>query len=82
VQALGNLLVLALLVGPAATAALLTRRLGTMMALATLFAVAAAAGGIYLSYYADTAGGASIAAVVVGAYVCVAAGSRLRPSWA
>ena len=77
VQALGNLLVLALLVGPAATARLLTWRLGTMMALATLFAVVAGAGGIYLSYYADTAGGASIAAVVVAAYVCVAAGSRL-----
>jgi ABC-type Mn2+/Zn2+ transport system permease subunit len=77
VQALGNLLVLALLVGPAATARLLTWRLGTMMALATLFAVAAAAGGIYLSYYADTAGGASIAAVVAAGYVCVAAGSRL-----
>jgi ABC-type Mn2+/Zn2+ transport system permease subunit len=77
VQALGNLLVLALLVGPAATARLLTWRLGTMMALATLIAVAAAAGGLYLSYYADTAGGASIAAVVVAAYVCVAAGSRL-----
>jgi ABC-type Mn2+/Zn2+ transport system permease subunit len=77
VQALGNLLVLAVLVGPAAAAGLVTERIGPMMALAALLAVAAGAGGLYLSYYADTAGGASIAAVVVALYMCVAAAARL-----
>jgi ABC-type Mn2+/Zn2+ transport system permease subunit len=72
VQALGTLLVLAMLVAPAATAALVTHRLPAMMALATLLAAACAAGGIYLSYYADTAAGASIAAVLVTVHVATA----------
>jgi ABC-type Mn2+/Zn2+ transport system permease subunit len=68
VQGLGNLLVVAVLVGPAACARALTRRMSTMMVLAALIAVAAGLGGIYLSYYAGTAAGASIAAVLVGTY--------------
>jgi ABC-type Mn2+/Zn2+ transport system permease subunit len=68
VQGLGNLLVVAVLVGPAACARALTRRMSTMMLAAAAIAVLAGIGGIYLSYYADTAAGASIAAVMVGAY--------------
>jgi len=78
VQALGSLLVLAMLVGPAATAALVSRRLVPMMALATLLALLGGGAGIYLSYYADTAGGASIAAAITATYVCVALAGRLR----
>ena len=77
VQALGTLLALAMLVGPAATARLLTHRLPAMMALAAVIAAAGGAGGIYLSYYADTAAGASIAAVVVAFHVVAVAGLRL-----
>jgi ABC-type Mn2+/Zn2+ transport system permease subunit len=69
VQGLGALLVVTILVGPAASARLVARRMAPMMALATLFAVLTGAGGLYLSYYADTAGGASIAAVVVAVYL-------------
>jgi ABC-type Mn2+/Zn2+ transport system permease subunit len=69
VQGLGSLLVVTVLVGPAATARFVARRMVPMMALATLFAVLTGAGGLYLSYYADTAGGASIAATVVALYV-------------
>jgi ABC-type Mn2+/Zn2+ transport system permease subunit len=69
VQGLGNLLVLAVIVGPAATARLLVRRMLPMMALAVALAVGCGAGGLYLSYYADTAGGASVAAVVVVVYL-------------
>ena len=69
VQGLGNLLVVAVLVGPAACARAVTRRMSTMMAVAAGVAVAAGCGGLYLSYYAETAAGASIAAVIVGAYV-------------
>jgi ABC-type Mn2+/Zn2+ transport system permease subunit len=68
VQALGNLLVVAVVVAPAATARLLTRRVLPMMAASVLVAVACAAGGLYLSYYANTAGGASVAAVLVCVY--------------
>jgi ABC-type Mn2+/Zn2+ transport system permease subunit len=73
VQGLGNLLVVAVLVGPAACARALTRRMSTMMAVAALIAVGAGIGGIYLSYYAGTAAGASIAAVLVGAYAAALA---------
>jgi ABC-type Mn2+/Zn2+ transport system permease subunit len=82
VQGLGNLLVVAVLVGPAACARALTQRMSTMMAVAAGVAVVAGCGGLYLSYYAETAAGASIAAVIVGAYVVAlgvgAAGRRVR----
>ena len=69
VQALGNLLVVAVIVGPAATARLLVRRLVPMMALASGIAVTAGVAGLYLSYYADLAAGASVAATIVGGYI-------------
>jgi ABC-type Mn2+/Zn2+ transport system permease subunit len=78
VQGLGNLLVLAVLVGPAATARLVTRRLLPMMVLAAAIAVACGAGGLYLSYYAGTAGGASVASITLAAYVCVRLGVAAR----
>jgi ABC-type Mn2+/Zn2+ transport system permease subunit len=71
VQGLGNLLVVAVLVGPAATARLLARRIVPMMALAAAVGVLAGACGLYLSYYANTAAGASIAGVMVAAYLLV-----------
>jgi ABC-type Mn2+/Zn2+ transport system permease subunit len=79
VQALGALLVLAMLIGPAATARLLTHRLGPMMALATSIGAGGAAGGLCLSHYANTAAGASIAALLVAVHVCTAVGMRLKP---
>jgi ABC-type Mn2+/Zn2+ transport system permease subunit len=72
VQGLGNLLVVAVLVGPAATARLLTHRMGPMIGLSAALAVAAGVGGLYLSYYANTAAGASIAGVMVAGYLAAA----------
>jgi ABC-type Mn2+/Zn2+ transport system permease subunit len=69
VQGLGALLVVTILVGPAAAARLLAHRMVPMMGLATLIAIVSGAGGLYLSYYADTAGGASIAGAVVALYL-------------
>lgn len=68
VQALGNLLVLAIVIGPAATARLLSHRMVPMMALAAGIAVAGALAGLYLSYYANTAAGASVAAALVALF--------------
>jgi ABC-type Mn2+/Zn2+ transport system permease subunit len=73
VQGLGNLLVVAVLIGPAATARLVAHRMGPMMAVSCLVAVLAGAGGLYLSYYAGTAAGASIAAVLVACFVAARA---------
>jgi ABC-type Mn2+/Zn2+ transport system permease subunit len=74
VQGLGNLLVLAVVIGPAATARLAAGRIVPMMTLAAGVAIASAAGGLYLSYYAGTAGGASVAAVMVSVYLVVRVG--------
>ena len=77
VQGLGNLLVVAVLIAPAATARLLTRRMGRMLVLAAAVAIVAAMGGLYLSYYAGTAAGASIAGVLVATYLVAAAARGL-----
>jgi ABC-type Mn2+/Zn2+ transport system permease subunit len=71
VQGLGNLLVLAVIVGPASTARLLARRMVPMMAVAAVLGVAASVAGLYLSYYASVAAGASVAVVMVGLYAAV-----------
>ena len=80
VQALGNLLVVAVIVGPAATARLLARRLVPMMALASALAVGAGIAGLYVSYYADLAAGASVAATIVAGYLLALGWSLMRPS--
>lgn len=59
-QAVGNILVLALVVTPPAAARLLTDRLGRMMALSGAIGVASGAVGLFASYHADTASGATI----------------------
>jgi ABC-type Mn2+/Zn2+ transport system permease subunit len=72
VQALGNLLVVAVLVGPAATARLLAARIVPMMMLSVAIAALCGAGGLLLSYYEGTAAGASVAAVLVAVYLVAA----------
>lgn len=64
VQGLGNLLVVALLVAPALSAGRLTRRMGPMIAVSAAIAVLGGWGGLYLSYHAGIAAGASVAGVL------------------
>jgi ABC-type Mn2+/Zn2+ transport system permease subunit len=78
VQGLGNLLVVAVFVGPAATARNLTRRTGSMIAVSIVVAVLAGLAGLYLSYYAGTAGGASVALAIVLAYLLSVPAGFLR----
>lgn len=59
-QAVGIVLVAALLVTPAAAAYQLTSRFPPMMALAALFGAASTLGGLYLSYYVRASSGATI----------------------
>ncbi len=68
VQALGNLLVVALIIAPAAAALRLTGRLSRALALSALLAVVAGVGGLYVSYYIDLAAGASIALLAVALF--------------
>lgn len=65
VQALGNLLVVAALVGPAATARMLVDRPGPMMALSAALAMGTGILGLYVSYYLGTSAGASVALAMV-----------------
>lgn len=75
VQGLGNLLVLALLVAPAAAALRASDRLVVQLRLAALFGAVAGVGGMELSYVADVAAGPSVALVACG----VAVVASLRP---
>ena len=59
-QTVGVALMVAMLVTPAATAFLLTKRLFTMMVLAALFASLSGVIGLYLSFYLSIASGAAI----------------------
>ncbi|MER7798417.1 anchored repeat-type ABC transporter permease subunit [Microbacterium sp. NPDC096154] len=64
VQTIGNILVLALLITPAATARLLTDRLGVMMALAPAIGGLAALVGLYVSWSWDLPTGGTIVLVL------------------
>lgn len=59
-QTVGVALMVAMLITPAASAYLMTRRLPVMMALAAGFAALAGVIGLYLSYYLNIASGAAI----------------------
>ena len=59
-QTVGNVLVLAMLVTPAATARMLTDRLPLTVLLAALIGAGAGVGGLFISYYAGVASGASV----------------------
>ncbi|HYJ21673.1 MAG TPA: metal ABC transporter permease [Solirubrobacterales bacterium] len=78
VQGLGNLLVVAVFVGPAAAARQLSDRIGRMLAIAAAIAVLAGLAGLYLSYYAGTAAGASVALTIIAFYLAALALGRLR----
>jgi ABC-type Mn2+/Zn2+ transport system permease subunit len=78
IQAVGIILVVALLVTPSATAYLLTRRFARMMALGVLLAGLAAVVGLYLSFYLNVASGAAIVLVSTCLFFLVLGSQRLR----
>ena len=69
VQIIGNILVLALLITPAASARLLTNSLGAMIRTALVLGVLSALCGIYLSWSLDLPAGASIVCVVTLVFI-------------
>jgi len=69
VQTIGNVLVLALLVAPAATARLLTDRLGVMMALAPVLGMLAAVLGLYVSWSWDFPVGGTVVLVLAACFL-------------
>ena len=69
VQTIGNILVLALLITPAATARLLTDRLGVMMAVAPLVGGVSALVGLYVSWSWDLPVGGTIVLVLTAVFL-------------
>jgi manganese/iron transport system permease protein len=68
-QAVGIILVVAMLVTPAATAQLLTVRFTRLMLMAGVIGIVSAIIGLYLSYWLDVASGATIVLVQTGAFL-------------
>jgi len=68
-QAVGVALMVAMLVTPAATAYLLTRRLWQMMIIGAAIGAASAVAGLYLSFYVNVASGAAVVLVATGFFV-------------
>jgi manganese/iron transport system permease protein len=68
-KVVGIVLVVAMLVTPAATAQLLVRRVPAMMAVAVGCGAAACVVGLYLSYYANVASGAAIVLVATAMFL-------------
>ena len=81
-RTVGTLLVFGLLIGPAATAALISRRVPTTMALASAIGVVSVAVGLLVSYHLGTAASATVAIIPVIAFFVVLVTRRvvLRPS--
>lgn len=67
-QTVGNILVLAMLVTPAATARLLTVKLTLMTAFAAFIGAASGIAGLYISYHFGVSSGASVVLVATGLF--------------
>ncbi|MEX2132964.1 MAG: zinc ABC transporter permease AztB [Acidimicrobiia bacterium] len=77
-QTVGTMLVFGLLVGPAATAALLVRRVPSIMLLAALIGVLSVFVGLIVSYHADTSGSATMAVMPIALFFVVLAVRSIR----
>ncbi len=67
-RAVGNILVVAMLVTPAATARLLTDRLPVMILLSSTIGVLSGVAGLFISFHADIAAGGTIVLVATGVF--------------
>ena len=67
-----------MLLAPASTAALVTRRLGAMKLVAAVLGSVCTYAGLLVSYHADLAAGASVVAVAVGVFLATFAGVVIR----
>ena len=76
-QTVGTLLVFGLLVGPPATAALVVRRVPTMMMVAAAIGVLSVTIGLVISYHADTSGSATMAVVPIALFFVILAARSL-----
>jgi manganese/iron transport system permease protein len=78
-QAVGIILVVAMLVTPAATGQILSQSFGRLVAVAIVIGIVSPIVGLYLSYWLNAASGATIVLVETGIFVA-ALGWKSRPS--
>lgn len=78
-QSVGTLLVFGLLVGPPATASLISRTVPRMMLTAAVISVLSVWIGLTLSYHLNTAGSATMALIPIVLFFIVLAITRLKP---
>ena len=78
IQAAGIVLVMAMLITPAATAYLLARRFVEVMVVGASVGAASAVTGLYLSYYADLPSGPAMALVATTLFAAAALAKRGR----
>ena len=78
IQAAGIVLVMAMLITPAATAYLLARRFVEVMVVGASVGAASAVSGLYLSYYADLPSGPAMALVATTLFAAAALAKRGR----
>jgi ABC-type Mn2+/Zn2+ transport system permease subunit len=76
-QTVGTLLVFGLLIGPPATASLVSRHVPVAMLTAVLIGCGCVAAGLVVSYHADTAPGATISGLAVATFFLVLAARQL-----
>jgi manganese/iron transport system permease protein len=77
IQAVGVVLTTALMVTPAATASLLTRRLNCMFAVACAVAAISSVAGLYASYYLSIAAGGAIVLACTFCFCLAYLGARV-----
>jgi ABC-type Mn2+/Zn2+ transport system permease subunit len=78
-QTVGTLLVFGMLVAPAASSSFISRRLGSMMMLASGFGFIAVYAGLLLSYHFNLSAGASVVLVAVGIFFTIFLFSQRSP---
>ena len=78
IQAAGIVLVMAMLITPAATAYLLVKRFVEVMAFGAFFGATSAVSGLYLSYYVDLPSGPAMALVATTLFAAAAVLTRGR----
>ncbi len=80
IQAAGIVLVMAMLITPAATAYLIARRFVAVMMYGAVIGAGSAVSGLYLSYYADLPSGPAMALVATMCFAFVALVRHFRPT--
>ena len=81
IQAAGIVLVMAMLITPAAAAYLIAKRFTGVMVIGALIGAISAVAGLYLSYHADLPSGPSMALVATGIFALAALMKRRWPRW-